>query len=121
MKITKHLSTHEVSCKCGCGFNKLDPMTAKAFEKIREIAGNQPLTISSGCRCEAHNKAIGGATSSQHVKGTALDIRVPKGMDFDFFYGICDNVIGHVGGVGKYSDLRFVHIDTRGHRARWGK
>ena len=34
------------------------------------------MTINSAYRTPAHNKAVGGATGSQHVKGTAADIVV---------------------------------------------
>ena len=46
-----------------------------ALEKIRSIVG--PMTISSGYRCPALNKAVGGSQSSLHLKGRAADIVRP--------------------------------------------
>ena len=118
MKITDNLSTDEITCKCGCGFDKLDIKTARAFQKIRDIVG-EPLEISSGCRCKKHNKAVGGKDGSYHPKAKALDIKTPKGWEYDKFHHLCENVIGIHGGVGYYNSHSFVHIDTRGYKARW--
>jgi zinc D-Ala-D-Ala carboxypeptidase len=43
------------------------------FEPIRKHFG-VPIMISSGYRSKELNKAIGGATSSQHLLGQALDL-----------------------------------------------
>ena len=45
----------------------------KVFEPIRNHFG-KPIHISSGYRSAALNKAIGGAKSSQHCSGEAIDI-----------------------------------------------
>lgn len=45
--------------------NVLDPLREK---------WNAPIRVSSGYRCPALNRAIGGATGSQHMKGEAADI-----------------------------------------------
>lgn len=39
---------------------------------------NLPITISSGYRSPAVNKAIGGATNSQHLTGQAVDFIIPS-------------------------------------------
>lgn len=43
------------------------------LNRIQSIT-KQVIHISSGYRCYALNKAIGGSTTSQHVKGQAADI-----------------------------------------------
>lgn len=50
--------------------------TAALMEKVRVICGNRPVTISSGYRAPAVNKAVGGVSTSHHVKGYAVDFRV---------------------------------------------
>lgn len=45
--------------------NVLDP--------LRESYG-KPIIITSGYRCEALNKAVGGSKTSDHMKGCAADI-----------------------------------------------
>jgi len=47
-------------------------VTADGMEKVRELLG-KPITISSGYRCPTLNKAIGGASTSDHVLGFATD------------------------------------------------
>lgn len=52
------------------------------FEPLR-IYLNTPIKISSGFRCLQVNKMIGGAKSSQHTKGEAMDIKIgAKGFNF---------------------------------------
>ena len=48
----------------------------QVLEPLRSYA-NQPLTISSGYRCKALNKVVGGARNSQHMTGEAADIHIP--------------------------------------------
>jgi len=51
----------------------------KVLEPIR-LYWNKPVIITSGFRSEKLNKAIGGATESQHIKGKAADIEI-MGVD----------------------------------------
>jgi len=48
-------------------------LAENVFEPIREHFGF-PVHLSSGYRSAALNKAVGGASSSQHCKGEAIDI-----------------------------------------------
>ena len=48
-------------------------LAEKVFQPIREHFG-KPIIISSGYRSKALNTAIGGALSSQHCQGEAIDI-----------------------------------------------
>ena len=51
----------------------LQLLAEKIFQPIREHFG-KPIHISSGYRSNALNRAIGGAASSQHCSGEAIDI-----------------------------------------------
>ena len=53
---------------------KLVALIEKVLDPLREAYG-APIIVTSGYRCEKLNKAVGGAASSQHVKGEAVDIR----------------------------------------------
>jgi len=46
------------------------------FEPLRAIVG-QPIIITSFFRSEKVNELIGGASTSQHTKGEAIDIKLP--------------------------------------------
>lgn len=50
--------------------------TAHMLQRIRDRLG-QPITITSGYRCPALNRAVGGVTSSDHQSGQAADIVAP--------------------------------------------
>jgi hypothetical protein len=81
MKVSKYLSLSEVACKCGCGQIPQKVMLDK-FDQIREAYG-KPIHITSGFRCEKHNKKIGGSKNSNHVKGLAIDVlRLKELTDF---------------------------------------
>lgn len=66
-------------CQCGgkyadCPGVKVDRRLLVALEKIRTDLYKGPIRIVSGFRCDRHNKAVGGASKSQHTLGTAADI-----------------------------------------------
>ena len=52
----------------------LTALIEKVLDPLREAYG-KPIVVTSGYRCEKLNRAVGGAASSQHVKGQAADIR----------------------------------------------
>jgi putative chitinase len=51
-------------------------ITAAGMEKVREICGGRPITIHSGYRNPAVNRAVGGVTNSDHALGLAADFTV---------------------------------------------
>lgn len=71
--LTENFSKKEFACKCGCGFDDINPELVSKLQEIRDHFEN-PIIISSGCRCEIHNKSQGGAPASAHLKGLAADI-----------------------------------------------
>lgn len=50
--------------------------TAEMLERIRTMLG-RPIIVTSAYRSPAVNRAVGGATSSDHMAGQAADIVVP--------------------------------------------
>jgi uncharacterized protein YcbK (DUF882 family) len=52
----------------------LTALIEKVLDPLREAYG-KPIIVTSGYRCDKLNKLVGGAASSQHVKGEAADIR----------------------------------------------
>lgn len=56
--------------------SNLQQLCIHVLEPLREHF-NCPITISSGYRCQALNKAVGGVATSQHMTGEAADIHIP--------------------------------------------
>lgn len=52
---------------------KLETLILRLLDPVRSEWGS-PITVTSGYRCPELNRAVGGAVSSQHMKGEAADI-----------------------------------------------
>jgi hypothetical protein len=79
---SQHFSFHEFTCKCGGRYSSCQRVWVlhellDTLEAVRADFYPEGMTIVSGCRCEGHNDAVGGAKSSQHKYGAAADLR-PK-------------------------------------------
>ncbi len=104
-------------CKCGCGTDNVDPQLFMEFDEIIDkYFGSHEVIISSCCRCEKHNKKIGGATHSWHLasktkKAGAVDFNI-KGFEPSQVQKILDPV-WH-GGL-EYAPT-WTHIDIGSHR-----
>lgn len=55
--------------------DNLEELATVILEPVRERLG-KPIVVNSGFRCPIHNRAVGGATASQHMKGEAADLRI---------------------------------------------
>ena len=86
MKISEHLTLAELTTSQTAERKKIDNTPSKevienltytalnVFEPIRKHF-NTPIRVSSGYRSVKLNKAIGGAATSQHCLGQALDLQ----------------------------------------------
>lgn len=52
----------------------LQTLITRMLNPIRQIYG-EPIIVSSGYRCPELNRAVGGVTNSQHLKGEAADLQ----------------------------------------------
>lgn len=77
-QLTKDFRVREFRCKDGSDKILIDTDLVNLLQQIRDAFG-RAVTINSAYRTPTHNKRVGGASNSQHVKGTAADIRVPGG------------------------------------------
>ena len=77
--LSKNFNRSEFTCKCGCGHSEVSPALVELLQELRDLL-DRPVSILSGCRCKAHNKAVGGVSNSAHVAGEAADIYV-KGWE----------------------------------------
>jgi Peptidase M15 len=75
-----------------------------------------PVSVISGCRSYAHNRRIGGARESWHLRCMAADIRV-QGVGSGAVYRYVASMPGR-GGVGTYCRESFIHVDV-GDRREW--
>jgi len=107
MQISKHLSLAEVSrsetakrkginnTPSGEHLENFKKLAEHIFEPIREHFA-VPIHISSGYRSKELNASIGGASSSQHCQGEAIDIDMdgsPSGVsNADVFKYIKDHL-----------------------------
>jgi len=66
--------------------NNLRAVADNVFQPLRDHFG-VPIGVSSGYRCKALNKAIGGSKYSQHMIGEALD------LDADIYGGLKNSEI----------------------------
>lgn len=62
--------------------------TMECLDQIREEYG-LPLSVSSGYRCPELNRAVGGAKTSQHMKGQAADINLGSVEKNRAFFNWC--------------------------------
>ena len=85
---------------------------AQRLQVVRDTQ-NKPVRITSGWRTFAHNKQVGGARHSYHLKGMAADIQV-LGMSSEKVQAFLESWSG---GMGCYST--FTHLDIRPNRVRW--
>jgi len=97
---------------------RLSPEYVKALEKLRAKAGR--LDQSSGYRSYGYNHRLytqvygKNATNSRHSSGDGGDIRLSYRRHKKALERIFKN-----GGLGIDHADRFVHVDTRGKKARW--
>jgi len=115
-------------------------------ENLHIRFGSSRLVIMSGYRTPAYNRALGDAKYSAHLWGQAADLYVDDdddgvmddlnhdqrhdSRDAQLVYEVADALDTgglaevSVGGLGVYDQTKahgpFVHVDTRGYRARWG-
>lgn len=116
-RLSPHFLAAEFTCN-HCGHEcpgGMDPKLIELLEELRAHFG-KPVVISSGYRCPAHNARVGGAKHSQHMRGTAADVKV-VGVAPAVVQQWANQHMSGWGGVGSYP--RFTHLDVRQGPARW--
>ena len=112
----------EFRCRDGSDAIMIDQTLVVLLQAIREHFG-RPITITSGYRTAAHNAAVGGAKSSQHLLGRAADIQVAD-TPVEDVAAYAESLMPAWGGVGRYPVKAgrakgWVHVDTRPNKSRW--
>ena len=97
----------KILCSCGCG-KDLDKQFKQDVGLLEAEIGE--LTSSSGARCKAYNKKMGGVDGSSHTYGKAIDISCTS--DADRFKLIKSAIKLGFCRIGIRKD--FVHLDKDG-------
>lgn len=113
--LSNNFKVKEFACNDGSDTVLISDDLVDLLQKIRDHFG-VAVTINSGYRTSTYNKKVGGATNSQHVKGTAADI-VVKGVDPLTVAQYSEHLMPDSGGIGVYQT--FTHVDVRTSRSRW--
>ena len=123
-QLSPSFKVREFACK-GSDVVLLDDELVVLLQCIREHFG-KPVHITSGYRTAAHNAAVGGSKSSQHLLGRAADLYV-EGVPVAAVAAYAETLLPSRGGIGRYPkdaahpkrSTGWVHIDTRAGKSRW--
>ena len=74
-QLSPHFNAKEFRCKCGKEHETLisDELIEK-LEKLYAALNCSKIIVTSGYRCTAHDKSVGGSGTGQHTLGNAADI-----------------------------------------------
>lgn len=127
MQLTPHFALAEFTRSAKAAQLRLDNMpTGKALENLKRTAEilervrahlGVPIIITSGYRGPVLNKAVGGATSSDHLQGLAADVVVPS---YGTPYEVAKALAPHIDALGIGQVIyevsgrsRWVHLSAR--------
>lgn len=113
-QLTKNINISELKCKDNLKHNILADV--KHINNIQSFMNNNGYTkiiISSGYRCPAYNKKLGGSSSSQHCKGTAVDCCFYKNGKIVSAKEVCCKAQKYGFKGIAYINTNYVHLDNR--------
>ena len=102
----------EFRCQCGgryrdCRRIWVDRRLIISLERYRRKFSPHGMSVISGCRCVSHNRAVGGASQSQHLNGIACDVAPVASV-------AAVKAMGLFRGIGyARSNKRVCHLDVR--------
>lgn len=114
---SEHFSETELACR-HCGQNECKQELLDALEALRAIVG-VPITVDDAFRCAAHNKAVGGAYNSEHVRGLAADVKIQGMTPSEMYRAVLKIPAFASGGIGVAERQGYIHVDIRPGVARW--
>lgn len=109
-------SPQEMACR-GTGRLLIVP---EAMDKLQALRSklNAPMIVNSAYRSPEHNRRVGGAKASKHMKGLAFDVRMDNHDPATYIAAALS--VGFKG-IATYPKQNFVHIDVRATRWTGGK
>ncbi len=146
--LSPHFQLQQFLCKQDGGYPKYLLFETALLDKLEQVLERvnaqgrecDTLTLLSGYRTPYYNRLLGNPPYSSHILGRAADVFIdrtganapPKGElgETRAIYAIVERMDEQegtsavAGGLGLYLENErhgpFIHIDVRGHRARWG-
>ena len=89
----------------------------ETLDAVRELSGI-PMIVTSGSRCQSHNKNVKGSPASSHLKGLAVDIAVKDNGSRDAILNALYSLKIRRVGIAK----DFIHFDidySKQHKRCW--
>lgn len=113
-QLTRLFNVSEFKCKCNVKHDTLHiPRLSEKLQELADKIGADKVVITSGYRCSAHDKAVGGNGTGQHTKGTAADcIFYKNGAIIDTRRVACYAQECGFLGIGRISTTA-IHLDVR--------
>lgn len=116
-QLSPHFNVQEFKCKCGKEHEiLLSTELVDKLEKLYSALNCSKIIVTSGYRCTAHDKNVGGNGSGQHTKGNAADICC-YGQDGQLISSktVCCKAqdIGFGGIANITTEYKYTHVDVR--------
>lgn len=116
--LSKNFKVREFRCKDGSDPIFIDSELVEVLQKIRTHFGKE-VNINSAFRTASHNaKQKKASRYSQHLYGKAADIWI-AGVSVDTLAAYAETLLPNRGGIGRYYNDKFVHVDVRTAKSRW--
>lgn len=116
--LSKNFKVREFRCKDGSDPIFIDSELVEVLQKIRTHFG-KAVNINSAFRTASHNaKQKNASHYSQHLYGRAADIWI-AGVSVDTLAAYIETLLPNRGGIGRYYNDKFVHVDVRTEKSRW--
>lgn len=126
MKLTEHFTLSEfVRSETATNRHIDNTPSPEVIENLRALCRNvleparldfgAPIYITSGYRCQALNKAVGGKPTSQHLRGEAADLQVRGVENLRKLYslikdhGVFDQLLFETNKAG----VRWIHVSYK--------
>jgi zinc D-Ala-D-Ala carboxypeptidase len=109
-------SPQEMACR-GTGKLLIVPEAMDKLQALRTKLG-KPMIVNSAYRSPEHNRSVGGASQSKHMRGLAFDVRMENHDPEEY---IAAALAVGFNGIGTYPRQNFIHVDVRPSRGAWGQ
>jgi len=114
--MTSCFTHEELACRCGCSILNLSQGFLEKLTTLREYV-HHPMSITSGCRCPEHNKAINGKPDSFHLIShpwgcCAVDVSM-YGWPSQKRWKFIKTALDQGWSIGLNWQKSFIHLDRR--------